>query len=263
MRWRDWIDRRIRQRALGQWSVLADRAGGHGASLPKRRIRRLRDEAGALRRDLDRFVTRADVALATSVATEATQGLSQDTDWHWRPDFLISRATPAALVAPESGADLQGQATIWHDCADRAVILRQMPNTQTDAPMPFGLQLETFAFTGSFLSLAIDLPPDVMKDLGRRHILRLDMSLTMERETPVYVRLNVAHGPNTDDILRQIDTRHADQPRQVAVEFDLYLIDMNDERLVKLWLDIIVENPAMNALRITDLRLSRRPRAEV
>ena len=48
-----------------------------------------------------------------------------------------------------------------------------------------------------------------------------------------------------------------------AIEFDLALTQMNEKRLDKIWLDLILEKPAMNAAMIREMIFSRHLRANV
>ena len=123
--------------------------------------------------------------------------------------------------------------------------------------------IEVFGFTGSFLSVSIDLPTDALEGLTRNHIIRLETTLAVERPLPVYARLNVGHGPNIDEILQHLRGMEAGLQSQQVVEFDLAYTEMNERRLEKIWLDLIFEAPQMNAVRIRDLFLSRHLRADV
>ena len=114
-----------------------------------------------------------------------------------------------------------------------------------------------------FLENAI--PLDAARDgLTRAHIIRLDVTLTVERPMSIYARLNIGHGPNTDTLLRHLgDIAPGPEPVAREIEFDLHYVEMNEKRLEKLWLDLIFEAPQMNAVRIRDLFLSRHLRADV
>lgn len=106
------------------------------------------------------------------------------------------------------------------------------------------MRLEVFGFSGSFLSISIDLPTEALEGLTSNHILRLETSLVVERPLNVYARLNVGHGPNTDELLQQLRGMDAGLQSQQVVEFDLAYTQMNEKRLEKIWLDLIFEAPA-------------------
>lgn len=85
--------------------------------------------------------------------------------------------------------------------------------------------------------------------------------MRLDGEASVYARLNVTHGPNTETILRHIDlTRPAADGRNIS-EFDLAGTDLNQNRLQKLWLDLMVKSPRLKALTISDFLVSRHLRA--
>ena len=167
------------------------------------------------------------------------------------------------LILPETGDRLGEGAAVWHDCSERALILEQLPNGGATDLSPFGMRLEVFGFAGSFLSLSIDLPESALQGLTRSHVLRLETGIIAERALEVYARLNIGHGPNTDQAtlqLRRFEPGH--YSRQVT-EFDLAYTPMNEKRLEKIWLDLIFEGPQMNQFVLRDVTVSRRPRAEL
>ena len=123
----------------------------------------------------------------------------------------------------------------------------------------FGLILEVYRFDGSFVSLVHDLPAEATSGLTLNHYIAV--SLLAEREQPVevYVRLNVQHGPNVEQIVRQVDFRD-----EVGLaEFDLAYTKINERRIERAWMDLIVEGPEMTRIAIWDFVVMRAPRAEV
>lgn len=256
---RRWAANRMRHRAAAQWSEMA--AGTERLSLGS--LRGLQAEAQDLRHSLDRFLSRAQLRLDGAVRAADVLNLPAGTDWRWRPSFLSARITPTGIAAPGNGEGLGEEAAVWHDCAARALILRQMPNRSAADLAPFGLQLETLGFTGSYLSVATDLPPDSLDGLTRSHIVRLDAMLSVERPMSIYARLNIGHGPNTDELLRHLGDLVPGVTLTRVIEFDLHYLDINEKRLERMWLDLIFEAPQMNSVRIRDLFLSRHLRADM
>ena len=254
-----WIDRILRQRAEAQWARLSDSCAGLGTG----RLGYLRDEAAALRRNLDSFLLQSDHRLATSRAGLNDIALPGGTDWRWRPEFLSAPVRPSGLAAPENASRMGDSVAIWHDCPHRALILRQVPNARATDLAAYGLRVEMMGFGGSFLSMSIDLPPAALEGLTRDHIIRLEAAIEVERAQQVYFRLNVGNGPNTEELLRHLDGVVPGQVRQSVTEFDLALTQMNEKRLDKIWLDVILEKPLMNAVTIREMILSRHPRAQV
>lgn len=189
------------------------------------------------------------------------ESLPDGTDWCWRPAILTQPLSPPDIPAPRPGHRLGDEIALWHDCAGNALGLRQSPASDPSAPLPFSLTMEAPGFTGSYLSLSIDLPPEALVDLTGAHVLRLELGLMVERAIQIYGRLNVRHGPNTDEILRKVDPSQPDQTARLIVEFDLAHIDLNAARLDKIWCDLILEDPAMNSVGISDLIMSRHMRA--
>lgn len=193
----------------------------------------------------------------------ATLPLPAGTDWRWRPEILNEACRVAGIAGPESGAVIMDGTAIWHDCTARAIIVKQMRNVESTDLAAFGLQIETFMFTGSFLSLALDLPPEVLNGLTQNHIIRLELVVRTEREQECYARLNIGNGPNTEEVLSHLGGLPSGNANVQVIEFDLALTQMNEKRLDKVWLDLILEKPAMNAVMIREMVFSRHLRANV
>ena len=137
--------------------------------------------------------------------------------------------------------------------------LTRLRNRRETDLAPFGLRMDVFRFDGSFLSLVVDLPHSGAEGLQKRHILQLDTIVELEKPIEIFVRLNIRHGPNTEQIVRELPDGAGDR----RVEFDLAYTRLNEKRVEKMWIDLIFEDPEMNQIILRDLTLTRRPRAEL
>lgn len=206
---------------------------------------------------LERLIDVANARLAAAVIVPGQKPHPHGTDWSWRPEpWYLPLSVPGVAAAPKK-LRLNDQVTLFHDCDLSELTLRQIRNPPSRNAAPLGVQLDVFRFQGSFLSLAIDLPPRAAEGLSRAHVLRLD--LTAETESPLrfFARLNVLHGPNTDKLVRELPQTG----RDMHMEYDLAYSNMNEKRIDRLWLDLILEAPAMNQVILRDLTLTRRRRA--
>lgn len=249
----------VRARSVRRWERLADDID----RMPLANLRGLDDEARTLRRSLNRIVARSNARLDLHRPGAEPLDLPSGTTWRWRPQLMAARTSPRGIAAPESGTRLAEEAAIWHDCPERALVLRQMRNSRSAELSPYGLLLEILGFSGSFLSISIDLPQAALNGLTRSRIVRLASVMSVERPMNIYARLNVGHGPNTDQLLRHLGDLQPGRTTSLVTEFDMFRIEMNEKRLEKIWLDLIFESPHMNAVRIGDLFLSHHSRAEV
>ncbi|MDS9466231.1 DUF6478 family protein [Paracoccus sp. MBLB3053] len=253
-----WLDRKTRQRALRQWAEIAEEV----EFMAPPRIRRLTQEAHLLRASLNRFFMRGDRKAAVSrVALDALH-LPGGTDWRWRPGFMAGQISPRGIAAPAPGTRLGDRAALWHDCPEPSMVLEQLPSPRATDLSPYCMRLEVFSFAGNFLSVSIDLPTEALDGLTRNHILRLEVSALIERPMKIYSRLNIGHGPNTDELVKEFGTIEPGLASQQVIEFDLAYTEMNEKRLEKIWLDLIFDSPAMNAVEIRELFISRHLRAE-
>ncbi|TCO73516.1 DUF6478 family protein [Rhodovulum euryhalinum] len=249
------FDRFLFRHALAAWGRAADRAG----TLDVADLRPLRARAAQLRRRVDRVIHAADGRL--NQPPDAARGVRRPLgcDWAWRPEIFRGPLSPAGAAAVGNRTQFGTEARIFHDCIRPELTLRQIRNTRAEDLAPHGLRLDVFRFDGTFLSLAIDLPADGVAGLRRRHLIRLETVIEAETPLDIFARLNVRHGPNTEQLVRELpkDTSAA------VVEFDLGYTDLNERRVEKMWLDLIFEGPQMNQITLRDVTLSRRPRAEL
>ena len=89
--------------------------------------------------------------------------------------------------------------------------------------------------------------------------MRLETSVETEKPLEIFARLNIRHGPNTEQIVRELPAGDG----EAWIEFDLAYTNINERRIDRMWLDLIFEGPEMNQIILRDVTLSRRPRAEI
>ena len=124
---------------------------------------------------------------------------------------------------------------------------------------PYGVALELLQFDGSFLSLAIDLPNSLCGTFTKNELIGLSGEIFAERATGFTVRLNIKHGPNTEQLIQAHDLNWSN----IGVEFDLEHLKINVNRVEKIWFDLVFEIPNFNRISLTDLAFSKRPRGEI
>ena len=242
-------------RSVERWRKIASRA----SNMPLRRLGDLAEQARELRYPLTEFLATAEGRLAMPRIGQDVFQLQPGTDWSWRPEVWrgpLRQRGAARLAKKDSFGE---ELSVFHDCSLAEISLHQHRNRREDDLAPFGLGIEVFGFSGSFLSLVLDLPDGAVKKLAKRHVLRVDTVIEAERPCRVFARLNVRHGPNTDQLLREFP---AEKPSANA-EFDLAYSKLNEKRIESAWLDLIFEEPAMNAVFLRDLAVSRYPRADL
>lgn len=247
--------RLIDRRALRRWR----RAAAMAPEIDPVALKSLRSRARRLAREVNGVLRTADARLALPLAGQAAIRRPLHADWAWRPELWSLPVTPPGLAAVETRTPFGSGARLFHDCEQSELTLRQLRNTRSEDVAPYGLRMDVFRFDGSFLSLALDLPQDGTSGLSRRHILRLETRFETERPLEVFGRLNIRHGPNVEQIVREFAGSSGAQ----MVEFDIAVSRLNERRIEKAWLDLIFEGPDMNQITIRDLTLTRRPRAEV
>jgi len=249
------IDGFLHKRVLRRWGMAAD----HATDADYETLRALRNRARGLRRNLDRVIHLAEHRLALPVIGSNLIRKPMGTEWAWRPDLWKGPiAVPGFSSVPGKAAVCDGT-KIFHDCRRSELTVRQIRNTREADIAPFGFRMDVFRFDGSFLSLVLELPDDAARGLKLKHLLRMDVIVEMEKPLEIFARLNIKHGPNVEQIVRELPLNE----EEVAVEFDLAYSKMNEKRVEKLWVDLIFEGPEMNQIILRDVTFSRRPRAEL
>ena len=245
----------LHRRSLRSWSVAGDTAPQADLSTLRLWVGRAR----SLRRRLDQVIHEADHRLALPVIGSNAMKKPMGTDWSWRPMLWKGPLPAPGMASVPCKAVICDGATIFHDCRRSELTVRQIRNTRETDIAPFGFRMDVFRFDGSFLSLVLDLPDEAARGLRLRHLIRLDLIVEMEKPLEIFARLNIKHGPNVEQIVREMPLTS----EEVMVEFDLAYSKMNEKRLEKLWVDLIFEGPEMNQVILRDVTLSRRPRAEI
>ncbi len=247
------IDRLLMRRTLRHWRGAAERVDAAAPNL----LRQMKSQARQVQREVERFLNAADARLAAQGAGAAAIPRPDMADWAWRPEVWCAPLRPSGHAAIGSGTAIGRDLKLFHDCTDSEITLRQIRNRDEPGCAPRGLRLDVFRFDGSYLSLVIDLPETGVRALDTRHILRMDVGIDVERPLEIFARLNIRHGPNTEQIVRELPRGQSD----ASVEFDMAYSQINERRLDRAWVDLIFEGPEMNEIVLRDVTFSRRPRA--
>ncbi|MBS3978312.1 MAG: hypothetical protein KGZ77_00740 [Rhodobacteraceae bacterium] len=243
------------RRTEGRWERLADTA----AELDSFELRALRAEARGMRRQLDRVLQVADARLAVPTLAAGLPQMPLGTDWVWRPDLWRGALCEAGAVAATDRTALGEGVALYHDCPLGEIVVRQVRNDKPEDRAPYGLAIEVFGFKGRFLSLALNLPAAAVEGLKSRHLVRAEMVIDCDSTVKAFTRLNIKNGPN----VAQPVSAMPETGRDRVAEFDLAYADLNDRRIERAWLDLILNEAAMTRIVIRDLVVSRRPRAEL
>ncbi len=251
----DWLDGMAQKAGLRRWSRLADAARTADLGV----LRRMRSRARSLRRLLDQVIHEGDHRLTLPVIGPNPIRRVMGTDWAWRPEVWRGPIAVHGQSSVGPKTEVCPGTTIFHDCRRSELTYRQIRNSRATDIAPFGFRMDVFRFDGSFLSLVIDLPEDAATGLRSRHLIRLDVIVSMEKPLEIFARLNIKHGPNVEQIVRELPLNQ----EEVTVEFDLAYSRINERRVERLWVDLIFEGPEMNQIILHDVTFARRPRSEL
>ncbi len=248
------IDRLADRSALRRWSRLASQAD----TLPIDDLRGARARAKALQSKVSKVLAAAEERLTLPFSGAGAIRQAQNADWAWRPGPWRGPVAPHGRAAMVSGTGFGESVKVFHDCPLAENALRQIRNVREADLAPYGLRLDLFGFEGSFMSLVVDLPEEGLHGLTRRHLIRVGIDLGAEKRLNAFLRLNLKHGPNTEDEVQEITVGDGS-----SVEFDLGFLSINEARIEAAWVELIFEAPALNQIMIRDFIICRRARAEV
>ena len=251
----NFLDGKVFSRNVQRWARAARQASK--TDLPV--LRRQRSSARLLKTHLDRLIHTADERLALPMIGSTSFPKPHNADWAWRPELWRGPLATPGMSSVETKSTLGEEVTLFHDCAQSELTLRQIRNLREADLAPFGLSMDVFNFDGSFLSLVLSLPDAAVQGLQRRHLIRVDTILELEKPLEIFVRLNIMHGPNTEQLVRELPLHE----ENIAVEFDLAYSNINEKRVERAWIDLIFDNPQMSQVTLRDLTLCRHPRAEL
>ncbi|UWQ91791.1 DUF6478 family protein [Aliisedimentitalea scapharcae] len=249
------LDLLFHQRALKRWRNAAKNSNVTDLAM----LRTQRNHARALRTQLDRLLHVAEGRLALPMIGTSYFSKPHGTDWSWRPELWRGPLPTPGLSSAPTKSSLGGEVTLFHDCEFSELTLRQLRNTREEDLAAYGLRMDVFKFDGSFLSLVIDVPDDATRGMTRAHLFRIDTIIETEKPLEIFARLNIKHGPNTEQLVRELPLNEKD----VMVEFDLAYSRLNEKRIDKIWLDLIFEAPDMNQVVLRDLTFARHRRAAI
>ncbi|MBF9031309.1 hypothetical protein HKCCE3408_12975 [Rhodobacterales bacterium HKCCE3408] len=247
-------ERRRMARALRRVSELS--VGGRG--LTGRSLVAAEGDIEWLRQRLDAAARGAEAARVALARSAPIRGPEQ-CDWSMRPDLWTAPVRPRGRTAVTSPCTLSPAVTLFHDCPSPELTVMQVPRRDADAGAAYALSLEVYRFGGGFISLVQDLPDSAIAGLTLAHVFTVDLAISVEEPLEIYARLNLQHGPNTEQMVREmpVEDGHA------LAEFDLAYSTVNEKRVEKVWLDLIFEAPQMNRIEIRDMTVARAPRADI
>ncbi len=240
-------------------------AGAQGAWGEFLDLRAMRSSARQLRAQLDQVIRVADSRLALPLIGSNAFPKPLFCDWSYRPELWRMPITPIGIAAAETKSTFGEEVMLFHDCRNSELTVRQVRNGRESDLAPFGLRMDVFRFDGSFLSLVVELPYASVDGLKQRHLVRMNAVVEMEKRLEIFARLNIKHGPNTEQLVRELPFGDLDKHdrAEVEIEFDLAYTNMNEKRVERMWVDLVIENPEMSQVVLRDINFSRRPRAEV
>jgi hypothetical protein len=152
-----------------------------------------------------------------------------------------------------TGTSLGPHVTLHHE-SDGATISIQRPDDYGT-----GLVFEFSDFAGDYFSLAFALPDGAVSALGRQDLLRLNLRTRSDEPLKAYARLNLCHGPNTEQIVRMIDVGEGES----FAEFDIFYTEFEQKRSASAWIDLIINDPAHKAIALEEVVILRRARASL
>ncbi len=243
---------------LGQTLKRWQRALRTPADLPVAELKRMNGDIRDIRDKLDTMAAQSRSALLSRTSHSDGIDRPDQCDWATRPMPWRDEMRPRGIVGVSSPQPLPGGAKVFHDATHADLSLRQDRAPPWVPGAQFGIVLEVYRSDGSFVSIVQDLPPEALVGLTRNHFISIKLVADREQPVEIYARLNIQHGPNVEQMVRQVDFDGTDG----TAEFDLAYSKINEKRLENAWLDLIMEGPKMTRIALWDMVMLRAPRAD-
>lgn len=175
------------------------------------------------------------------------------TQWGFTPTLQNGITQDGVSGNILTGSSLGPHVTLHHE-GDGAQFSVQRPDDYAT-----GLIFEFTNFTGDFFSLAFELPIEGVLTLGRQDLLRFILRSQANEPFKAYARLNLCHGPNTEQIVRMIDIGEGES----FAEFDIFYTEFEQKRATSVWIDLIINEPAHKRVVLDEVVILRRARASL
>ena len=173
------------------------------------------------------------------------------TQWGFTPSLQNGITQDCISGTILTGTSLGPHVTLHHE-GDGATFSIQQPDDYGG-----GLVFEFSEFSGDYFSLAFELPTDGVMALGRQDLLRLNLRTHANEPLKAYARLNLCHGPNTEQIVRMIDVGQGES----FAEFDIFYTEFEQKRAASAWIDLIINDPTHKTIALEEVVILRRVRA--
>ena len=173
-------------------------------------------------------------------------------EWHWTPRLWQSDCSDHLGGPIASNTPLCDGISIFHDGAAEHLIVSQSKDEDV-----FVVDIDTLQSGLGYYSLVAQIPDGVAHSLTREHIIEFSADITGHGGA-VYIRLNLGYGPNVE----QVNILSYTKDNRDCAEFDLWYTKLNKNQMERAWLDIIFDKPEQGGVRISNLSLTRRRRAQ-
>ena len=175
------------------------------------------------------------------------------TQWAFTP--ALNTQVPIDGIAGNilTGTGLAPNLTLHHEVEGAQFAIEQSEDYSD------GLVFDFADFTGSFFSLAFALPQEGVLALGRQDLLRFVLRTQTSEPFQAYARLNLCHGPNTEQIVRMVEVGEGES----FAEFDIFYTEFEQKRATSAWVDLIINDPAHKRITLDQAIILRRARASL
>ena len=175
------------------------------------------------------------------------------TQWGFTPSLQSGITQDGISGNILTGTALGPNVTLHHDGDGAQFSIQQTDDYGTGLVFDFG------DFTSDFFSLAFELPLEGVLALGRQDLLRFVLRTQANEPFEAYARLNLCHGPNTEQIVRMINIGAGES----FAEFDIFYTEFEQKRATSVWIDLIINDSAHKRIILEEAIILRRARASL
>lgn len=185
-----------------------------------------------------------------SIEVPVDFALPPKTQWGYMPPLWEHNFETGLAGHILPGTEIAPRVNLHHDADDLEIGIESHKSYS-------GISFDIRSFSGSFMSLAFGFPENDAKAIRRHDLIRIALQSTAAEPFQAFARLNLKHGPNTEQIVRMIDVGNGES----FAEFDIFYTEFEPNRAADAWVDLIINDPKGRAFTLEQVIILRRVRA--
>ena len=221
-------------------------------------IRKMSKSRDVLRTEFEKSQQKLDCALVAAKSSHQILRKPARSRNSYRAAMLCQSMDPPSRIDVKSNTQIAADANLFHDAKLSEITLRQVSNNNPKSGCAFSVGIDVLKFSGDYISISFALPEDFWKASEAKDLIKVDLNVQLEAQAECYLRLNTNDGPNVSSITQDINALGKDE----RITFDPTQLEANPPNTA-VWIDLIVNDPEYNQVKINEFAVHRTVKAEI